>query len=118
MQKSINMIICISIIFMPQMSSAGLNAEPVYVKRVAVDTSGHVYVRVEPELVSQGYARATCSINTGWSAVFNGSTPAGQVMTSLVISAKLSQSKVRLIGSDVCTLNATVENMTIIDLLP
>jgi hypothetical protein len=118
---SIALVVCGFLGVAPQVASAGgVWIEPTYITRIGLDPSGNAYVQVTPSTPNAvaGYAVPACAVNTGWQAVFNATTPAGQAFLSMAMSARLARTPVRLIGSGVCTVHPQVETISYLDILP
>jgi hypothetical protein len=103
-------------------ASANAHYEPVIITRISIDASGNAYLMVSPPtpVVHPSVPPAVCGANspTGWQAVFNSSTPAGQAMLSLALSAKLSRTPVRIVGNGVCVIHGNIEGVSYLDILP
>lgn len=92
--------------------------EPVTITRISVNSTGVAFIRVDPRASNAGYVKAACSTNGFWEVAFDASTPAGQAMLSLALSAKLSKNPVRIVGSGTCPAFASVEGVSYFDILP
>jgi hypothetical protein len=66
------------------------------------------------------YPNPACATGspTGWQAIFNGTTPAGQAMLSVALSAKLSRTPVRIVSNGTCAIHPNIEGVSYIDILP
>ncbi|MEP2103958.1 MAG: hypothetical protein ABJP02_17665 [Parasphingorhabdus sp.] len=98
-------------------SAAGL-WEPATITRISVNSGGTAFLRLDPISTNVGYVKAGCSTNGLWQVAFDASTPAGQAMLSLALSAHLSKKPVRVVGSGTCPANAGVEGISFFDILP
>ncbi len=93
-------------------SAAGL-WEPATITRISVSAGGIAFLRLDPSASNAGHVKAACSTNGLWQVAFDATTPAGQAMLSLALSAKLSKHSVRVVGSGACSANPGVEGIFI-----
>ena len=71
--------------------------------------NGSVSFRIEGGVTVSN--QPSCAIgNYPWA--FPTGTPDGKMMMSLILAAKMSQSKIRLLGSGACTLSGNKETIT------
>ncbi|GAA0464059.1 hypothetical protein GCM10009096_00650 [Parasphingorhabdus litoris] len=98
-------------------TAAGL-WEPATITRISVNSVGVAFLELDPGAPNTGYAKAACSNNGLWEVAFDASTPAGQAMLSLALSAHLAKKPVRVVGSGTCSANAGVEGIFYLDILP
>ncbi len=98
-------------------NAAGL-WDPATITRISVSAGGVAFINVEPGASKAGHVKAACSVNGFWEVAFDATTPTGQAMLSLAVSAKLSKSPVRITGSGTCPAWGSVEGIAWIDILP
>lgn len=117
LQKVLWMVVLAALAFPMPASAAGL-WEPATITRISVSAGGIAFLRLDPSAPNAGHVKAACSTNGLWQVAFDASTPAGQAMLSLALSANLSKKPVRVVGSGTCPANAGVEGISFFDILP
>ncbi len=108
----------LAVLAFPMPASAAGLWEPATITRISVSSGGIAFLRVAPSASNAGHVKAACSTNGLWQVAFDASTPAGQAMLSLALSAHLSKKPVRVVGSGTCSANAGVEGVSYLDILP
>lgn len=117
LNRALWMVFLAAVAFSMPAKAAGL-WEPATITRISVNAGGVAFIRLDPRASNAGHVKAACSTNGFWEAAFDASTPAGQAMLSLALSAKLSKAPVRVVGSGTCPAFASVEGISFLDILP
>ncbi|MEP2990310.1 MAG: hypothetical protein ABJN65_00975 [Parasphingorhabdus sp.] len=91
---------------------------PVKVQQVGVNSSGTAFIKVHTNTSQANSTPPACSINGFWQVAFDAKSDAGKAILSMAMSAKISGQYIRLIGSNVCTTYASIEDVYVIDLVP
>lgn len=115
--KILTIIFLDALVFSMPASAAGL-WEPATIKRISVDANGIAFLELDPGAPNAGHVKAACSINGFWEAAFDATTPAGQALLSLALSANLSKKPVRVVGSGTCPAFGSIEGVSYLDILP
>lgn len=87
--------------------------EPVKITRIANDSEGYPFLRVSQRAPYPG--SPSCTGPASWDFIFNASTPAGQAMLSVALSAYLNNKSLRIVGLGSC-INS-IESVNVVDIL-
>jgi len=90
---------------------------PTRITRLAVQSDGLVFVKVEPSTPTGG-TPASCATNSSWQLTFHATDAAGQAMLAAALSAKASGSQVGIVTAGTCTHFPFIEDARLIDILP
>ena len=95
-------------------SFAQSNVEPVKITRIANNSEGSTFLRVSQRAPYSG--SPSCAVaGSGWDFTFNASTPAGQAMLSVALSAYLNDKSIRVVGTGTCA--SSTETLYVVDIL-